>query len=145
MQHEKSLIEYFLSEQNSAQATQFRQFIEAMPGGFLIYRADSGETLYANHALLRILNCDSLEQFQTLTGGTFQGLVHPDEVESVEKSIREQIASSEYNEDYVEYHVITRDGGLRWIEDYGHFVHIPTVGDVFYVFLADATEKRQGR
>lgn len=145
MQHEKSLIEYFLSEQNSAQATQFRQFIEAMPGGFLIYRADSGETLYANHALLRILNCDSLEQFQTLTGGTFQGLVHPDEVESVEKSIREQIASSEYNEDYVEYHVITRDGGLRWIEDYGHFVHIPTVGDVFYVFLADATEKRQRR
>lgn len=145
MEHAKSLIEYFLSEQNSAQATQFRQFIEAMPGGFLIYRADSGEILYANRALLRILNCDSLEQFQAITGNTFQGLVHPDEVAAVEKSIQEQIVNSKYDEDYVEYHVITRDGGVRWIEDYGHFVHISTVGDVFYVFLADATEKRQRR
>ena len=145
MRCEKSLIEYFLSEPDSAQATYFRQFIEAMPGGFLIYRADSGENLYANRALLRILGCASPEEFQILTGGTFQGLVHPDEVQAVEHSIREQIANSEYDEDYVEYHVITWDGSVRWIEDYGHFVHIPAVGDVFYVFLADATEKRQRR
>ena len=145
MRCEKSLIEYFLSEPDRAQATYFRQFIEAMPGGFLIYRADSGENLYANRALLRILGCASPEEFQILTGGTFQGLVHPDEVQAVEHSIREQIANSEYDEDYVEYHVITWDGSVRWIEDYGHFVHIPAVGDVFYVFLADATEKRQRR
>ena len=145
MQYEKSPIEYFLSEPDSAQATHFRQFIEAMPGGFLIYRADNDEILYANHALLRILNCDGPEEFRALTGNTFLGLVHPDDAQAVCHSIQEQIANSAYGEDYVEYRVITRDGGVRWIEDYGHFVQIPAVGGVFYVFLADATEKRQRR
>ena len=31
---------------------------------------------------------------------------------------------------------------MRWIEDYGHFTQIPSAGGIFYVFLGDATEKR---
>jgi len=141
--YEKSLIEYILSEPNSLPAVQFQRFTDAMPGGFLIYRADNGEILYTNRGLLRILGCDSMEDFRTLTGNTFQGLVHPADTEEVERSIQEQIASNEYKEDYVEYHVLTKDGSVRWVEDRGHFVHSPTAGDIFYVFIADATEKRQ--
>ena len=46
-------------------------------------------------------------------------------------------------EDYVEYRAIRRDGAVRWIEDYGHFAHSESVGDIFYVFLVDATEKKE--
>ena len=126
MCYEKSLIEYILSEPNSLPAVQFQRFTDAMPGGFLIYRADNGEILYTNRGLLRILGCDSMEDFRTLTGNTFQGLVHPADTEEVERSIQEQIASNEYKEDYVEYHVLTKDGSVRWVEDRGHFVHSPT-------------------
>ena len=49
---------------------------------------------------------------------------------------------SHYDLDYVEYRVIRRDGTVRWIEDYGHFANIPSAGGIFYVFLGDATEKR---
>ena len=31
---------------------------------------------------------------------------------------------------------------MRWIEDYGHFLHSKSVGDIFYVFLGDATNKK---
>ena len=31
------------------------------------------------------------------------------------------------------------------IEDYGHFVSCPSVGEIFYVFMGDATEKRNQR
>ena len=127
-------------------ARDLLDFMEEMPGGFLIYRAGGGEEiLYANRGLLRIFQCGNMEEFMALTGGSFRGLVHPEDLEEVEASIRGQIASSQFDLDYVEYRIIRRDGALRWIEDYGHFIRSAAMGDVFYVFLADATEKTARR
>lgn len=118
-------------------------FMDEMPGGFLIYHAGGGEEiLYANRALMQIFRCETVEQFQELTGGSFRGIVHPDDLEAVEQSIAEQIAASQYDLDYVEYRIVCRDGSIRWIEDYGHFVHGNGSPDIFYVFMGDATEKR---
>lgn len=119
------------------------RFMDEMPGGFFIYHADNDEKfIYANQALLRICQCDTLDDFRTLTGNSFKGFVHPDDLDAVEQSIREQIAHSQYDLDYVEYRIRRRDGKIRWIEDYGHFIHIDGIGDIFYVFIGDATEKR---
>lgn len=118
------------------------QFMDEMPGGFLIYCADRGEKIiYANRSVLRIFQCDSIEEFRDLTDGSFRGMVHPDDLNMVEESIHAQISSSQHDLDYVEYRVLRRDGSVRWIEDYGHFAHSDAVGDIFYVFLLDATEK----
>ena len=125
-------------------AAHVRQLTERMPGGFFIYRAHGGEELlYANEALLRMFGCDDAAQFRDLTGNSFRGMVHPEDLEAVEESIWEQIAANSYDLDYVEYRIIRRDGSVRWVEDYGHFTQNGYVGDIFYVFLADATEKRQ--
>ncbi len=125
-------------------AYQLKQFADIMPGGFFIYRADEEETLiYANEALLRIFRCDSMQELREITGNSFRGIVHPDDLEMVEKSIKEQIAHSQYDLDYVEYRIIRKDGAIRWLDDYGHFVHSESVGDVFYVFVGDATEKKE--
>lgn len=119
---------------------------EEMPGGFFIYKADGDEKLlYTNNAILRIFGCDTLEEFKELTGYTFPGMVHPDDLETVEKSIVNQITSSQYDLDYVEYRIIQKDGSVRWVEDYGHFVHTQLYGDVFYVFIDDATERMKTR
>lgn len=109
-----------------------------------IYHADDKEQIiYVNQALLRIFQCETAEEFRRLTGNSFKGMVHPEDLSSVEESIRKQIAQSKYDLDYVEYRIIRRDGEIRWIEDYGHFVHSQSIGDIFYVFISDATEKRQ--
>ena len=121
---------------------EIMQFMDEMPGGFFIYRAGGSEELiYANQALLRIFQCETLKEFRELTGNSFRGMVHPDDLEPVEQSIEEQVASSQYDLDYVEYRIIRKDGQVRWIEDYGHFIHTDRAGDFFYVFIADATEK----
>lgn len=118
--------------------------LDEMPGGFLIYYADGDEEIiYANRALLSIFRCESMEEFRVHTGNSFRGLVHPDDLEEVEKSIRAQIAASQCDVNYVEYRIRCKDGDIRWIEDYGHYAHIEGIGDIFYVFLGDATEKRQ--
>ena len=41
------------------------------------------------------------------------------------------------------YRIVTRDGAVRWAEDYGHYIETEAYGGIFYVFLSDVTEKRQ--
>lgn len=118
------------------------QITDGMPGGFFIYHADGNEELiYANQAMVNIFGCDDLEDFKEYIGSSFQGLVHPEDLDQVEKSIHSQISMSSKGLDYVEYRVIRKDGVVRWIRDYGRFVHTSLYGDVFYVFVEDATER----
>lgn len=147
----KSIIDYLVpllrsgGKQNSAEmhaAEKIRTFIDEIPGGFLIYRADGGEDIiYANKALLDIFKCDSFKEFMLLTDGTFRGLVHPDDFARVKKEIRNQICGNNNGLDYVEYRIIRKDGMVRWVEDYGHYITGNSAGDFFYVFITDATEK----
>ncbi len=145
------LIEYLLtaggdfSDRESLTARQIKHFTDEMPGGFFIYRNSDGQILYVNRAVLQIFGCETEEEFRALTGGTFQGMVHPEDQESVEASIREQIAQNSFDLDYVEYRVARRDGAVCWVEDFGHFIQTENLGGVFYVFLADITERYRRR
>ena len=117
-----------------------------MPGGFFLYRADEPETiLYANDILLEIFGCKTLDEFKELTGYTFKGMVHPDDIDRVENSIAHQIAVDERNVDYVEYRIIRKDGTIRWLDDYGRFVRTRKYGNVFYVFVRDITDQHDAR
>ncbi len=117
-----------------------------MPGGFFIYHADADEKLiYYNKSMLRIFGCKSGEEFECLTGNSFRGIVHPEDFDQVEHSIQKQIRDSECNMDYVEYRIVRKDGTIRWVEDYGHCTHTSMYGDVFYVFMEDATERLEKR
>ncbi len=130
--------------QNIRVAFELIHFMDEMPGGFFIYHADDNEEIvYANKGMLRIFQCDTLNEFQELTGNSFKGIVYSEDLELVEQSIKQQIASSKYDLDYVEYRIIRKDGEIRWIEDYGHFIQSDSAGNLFYVFVSDATEKKQ--
>ena len=119
-----------------------QDIMQGIPGGFFVYRADSSEELlYANEAMLRLFGCDTLEEFQAHTGNSFKGIVHPDDLERVEKYITRQVADDLQKLDYVEYRIIRRDGGVCWVEDFGHLVHDEVEGDIFYVFVSDITER----
>ena len=144
--HERKSILQVIREKGPLhfESDSFLRFMDKMPGGFLVYCANQDEEIiYANQALLRMFRCDTLEQFREHTGNSFRGIVHPDDLEKVEQSIREQIAASQYDLDYVEHRMIRRDGTTGWLDNYGHFVYSEVAGDIFYVFLGDATEKRE--
>ena len=128
----------------SEQALQvIEQIGEDMPGGFFIYKATGNEELlYANKAVFKIFGCETLEEFKELTGYTFKGMLYPDDYEKVSGSIVDQIEKSQGNLDYVEYRIIRKDGKIRWLDDYGHYVNSDVYGGLFYVFISDITEKR---
>ena len=119
---------------------------DQMPGGFFIYRADEREEiLYANDVLLDIFGCETMEQFRALTGGTFSGLVHPEDLEAVERSIKNQVTASRRKLDFVEYRVRRRDGAVRWVDDYGRLTQTEEFGEVYYVLIRDITELYESR
>jgi len=119
------------------------RFMDEIPGGFFIYHAEADKKIiYANRGMLRIFRCDTLEQFQELTGNSFLGIVYSEDLEAVEDSIRKQILTDQYGNDYVEYRIRRRDGVIRWVEDYGHFIHMDSIGGIYYVFLGDPMDER---
>ena len=122
--------------------TVIEQFGEYLPGGFFIYKADGNEELlYANKAVCDIFGCDSLDDFKALTGFTFRGMVHPDDYERISVSIDDQIKESQTDLDFVEYRIIRKDGAVRWIDDYGHFIKYDDEIGLYYVFISDITDK----
>ena len=142
--YHSSELEIILRTRDVHTAFQLKKLMDSMPGGCFIYYADGDEEIvYANEAILRIFGCKSMAEFRELTGNSFRGLVHPDDLDEVERSIKEQIKHSRYDLDHVEYRIVRKDGQIRWIDDYGHFVHSETSGDIFYVFAGDVTEKKE--
>ncbi len=127
---------------NDETLSMIEQFGELMPGGFYIYKADEGEELlYINKAALQIYGCESLEEFRELSGFSFKGMIHPEDYEAVSSSIKKQVDESQYDMDYVEYRIIRRDGQVRWIDDYGHYVESDVYKGIYYVFISDITDK----
>ena len=130
-----------LNEQNLAIIEEIGKH---MPGGFFIYKAAAPEALlYANRAVFEIFGCADRAQFEALTGGTFRGMLHPDDYDAVSQSIVEQIERSEDQMDYAEYRIIRRDGAVRWVDDFGHYTDTDAYGGIYYVFISDITEKRE--
>ena len=123
-----------------------RQMAENMPGGFFIYRADEDETiLYINDVMLDIFGCETEKDFRALTGGTFKGIVYPDDLQDVEASILRQVDKADNHDkrlDYVKYRIKRKDGEIRWVDDYGRLVRTEEGEDVYYVFIRDITESR---
>lgn len=124
-------------------AIESLRFMDKMPGGFFIYRAAGDEEIvYASSGVLRICQCDTLAEFREFTGNSFRGLVCSEDLESVEESIRRQIADNQYDLDYMVYRVRRKDGSLYYVENYGHFIHEDSIGDIFYVFWGDPSDER---
>lgn len=117
-----------------------KKALDAMPGGVIVYRADQEQKiLFANQQVWELYGCKNFSQFMEFCGGTFRGMIHPEDVNLVEREISAQIRLSGTNFDHVRYRMIDRQGNIRSIEDFGRFVEDPDFGSLFYVFLVDAS------
>ena len=124
---------------------QWEENLSRMPGGFLIYEAEGDEKiLYVNEKIRDIYHCQTEDEFRALVGNSFRGMVHPEDLEYVEKEIAAQISGgSSY--DFVEYRIVDKEGGIHYITDYGKLVVTVKGERFFYVFLADENELLQLR
>ena len=108
-----------------------------MPGALIVYRANPTEDIiFASDEIAQIFECDSVADFMRFTGGSFATIVYPEDIEEVEQIITSQIKQTD-GYDYITYRIITKNGRIKMVEDWGHFVHDEELGDLFYVYLHD--------
>lgn len=86
--------------------------------------------------------CGEYTEFSKLTGNSFKGMIHPDDLRRVENEIDRQIKTSDNNMDYIKYRIIRKDGSVRWIEDFGHLENSGLMAEsgYYYVFITDITD-----
>ena len=112
-----------------------------LPGGFFVYRATGAEELcFADQNVLGLYGCDTLDEFRALTGNSFRGMVHPEDLDRVESEIYSQTFHSGDRHDYVHYRICTKDGAVKFVEDFGHLVYDGDGDSFFYVFVVDVEE-----
>ena len=117
-------------------------FSELLPGGFFIYHAFGTQELISfNSKMVRLFGCKTDDEFRALVGNSFKGIVHPDDYEKVEASIRGQIVENADRMDHVKYRFIRKDGSVGMMDDYGHFSQSGAFGDIYYVFVQDISKQ----
>ncbi len=110
---------------------------EVAPGGVIVYYADGDEEIiHVNSYVINLFECDSLEDFMGLTGGSFKGLVCGDDIGSAEESIWSQVSGRD-GLDHIYYQIRTKTGRTVSIDDYGRLVERPGERPVFYVFITE--------
>ena len=92
--------------------------------------------------MAELFGCKTIAEFMEHVGRSFRGIVHPEDLDRVEWEITHQIERSDRNMDFVQYRIIRKDGGIRWVDDWGH-LETSKYGEenqLFYVFVKDVTD-----
>lgn len=112
-----------------------------LPGGFFVYEAEGDEKItFAEPNVFKLYECETYEEFIDFTGGTFKGMVHPDDLYKIQDQIQAQTMFGEKRHDYVRYRIMTKSGKVRYIEDFGHLLHWNSDKSFFYVFIVDVDQ-----
>ncbi len=147
MHHRSSFVRYrpeMLHQKRTQLSFHLGDILAGIPGAILIYKAGGREEiLFGNDQLFGMFECDSMQELLQFSGDSFRNIVHPDDIDRVEREIEMQLRGNPSGLDFVRYRIITKSGRVKMIEDIGHLVHSPRYGDIFYVFLYDPEQKRQ--
>ena len=136
-------IDAIMKEEEDRRHERMAQSLANMSDGFFIYRAIGDEQiLYANPAVMTIFGYDTMGEFMDAIGGSFKGMVHPEDRNRVEWEIKDQIRQSDTHMDYVQYRIIRKDGQIRWVDDCGHLESSQWGEEhqLYYVFIKDITD-----
>ena len=113
-----------------------------VPAWFFIYNASGNEEIrYADENVIALFGCDDIEDFRAHTGNSFRGMVHPEDLDKVESNILAQTFNSGKRHDYVRYRIITKQGTVRYMEDFGHLVRDHAGNPYFYVYIIDVEQE----
>lgn len=128
---------------NQDDCISLEKLSEHMPGALIVYKANQSEDIvFASQEIAHIFECDNVNEFLRFTGGSFITVVYPEDVEEVKGIIASQVQQAN-GYDYVTYRIITKNGRIKRVEDWGHLVHDEALGDVFYVYLHDMDLREQ--
>lgn len=118
-----------------------KRFIYRLPGGFICKTEGKMEILYVSHEVLRLFECDDVEEFRFLTGGILSGMILPEDwvrflkarkawTDRVKGTDAEDAPDFSFN-----YHILTKTGKVVEVNHIGRIVSDPQMGYLSYIML----------
>ncbi len=112
-----------------------------LPGGFFIYDADGDLQVYfADQNVISLYGCNDIDDFREHVGNSFKGMVYPEDYAKIQNDINAQTFGIEKKHDYVRYRIVTKQGEVRYVEDFGHLLHGSDGKKYFYVYIVDVNK-----
>ena len=110
-----------------------KSFMETMFGGAIIYRAEGGhELLYANDDMVRLFECENLDDFMDFVDGSFEGIVNETSFSIVQNEMIIRRDFGNRNFGYVFFKVKTKKGNVRHVVTHWTYVNDAQEGGLFY-------------
>ena len=116
---------------------------EGLPGGFITYHVDGfREIISFNREILNIYACETAEEFRQKTGNSVTGLVYPDDIETLIKSINNQMTGDNdiYN---VDFRIKDNKGIVKYVSAMGRHVSTKKYGNICFCFINDITDRER--
>ena len=134
-------LEYYKRHPELARLESANSIPQGLPGGFFIYDALNDEKiLFADRNVIALFGCGSFKEFIDFTGGTFKGMVYEKDLHKIESDILAQTFNSGKRHDYVRYRIVTKQGDIRYVEDFGHLLYDSQKSCYYYVFIVDVEQ-----
>lgn len=109
--------------------------------GSFVYNADRQEKIvYADSQMATIYSCSTKDEFLRFVDGSFKGMVHPDDLDRVEREIVRQQNYSDVGKVNIDFRIIRNDGEERKVSCIGCKIY-DGIDFVYYVFMADITNQ----
>ena len=113
-----------------------------VPGGIVVHLPGDDKILFANDELIDMFECTSLSEFMEYVGGTYGGIVHPDDRERVRRELASQMTFDDIgHKDFVDFRIRTKKGNVYEVADNGRLVYIDGIGSVFYELIVNRDER----
>ena len=107
--------------------------------GSFVYNADIHEKIvYADNQMATIYGCSNKEEFMRFVDGSFRGMVHPDDLDRVERDILREENFTEEGIVNIKFRIIRYDGKERDVSCMGCKIY-DGMDFLYYVYMADTT------
>ncbi len=111
-----------------------------MPGAMFVNHCDDeGRILFASDPAVSLLSCDSWEDFQDYSKGSFKQVVHPDDWQRIYEGARKLEAEGEAAKQikFFPCRLLAKNGEIKEVFSVGQYHVNPFHGGVFYVTVFD--------
>lgn len=115
-----------------------KELLKSLPGAGMICRAEDAGILYANEDLVRLFECDNLEDFNRFSLGRLENIIHPEDCARVLDAHRGR--ADEAALIVTRFRIVTKAGRVRNLIAQARFRRHESFGDLYYVTAMELEE-----